>query len=193
MINNNRTHFLFTLLSGIFLIVSYYLQDFLFSKIWIFYLFPLFIFGLGFIGLYVLAFIRKRIKTIILGGFLLLIFGLLLIYNSEIFKSKVILQATLEDDLSSINLILRENNHFEVNSSTLFTDETFTGVYQIIGNKIIFKDKRYSNDLIPDTVTIIDDKIILHYDSIGKPIADFATYFEIKKNKIKNAPASADL
>lgn len=181
MINNSRTHFIFTLLSGIFLIGSYYLQDFLFSKIWIFYLFPLFIFGLGFIGLYVFALIRKRIKTIILGGFLLLIFGLLLLYDSEIFKSKVILKATLKDDLSSINLILRENKHFEINSSTLFTDETFAGVYQIIGNKIIFKDKRYSNDFIPDTVTIIDDKIILHFDSLGKPITDFATYFEIKK------------
>jgi hypothetical protein len=188
MIKNSRALLIFTVISGIFLLLSYYLQDFLFDKIWIFCLFPIFIFGLLFLSLYVIAFKRKSIKAIIFGGLILLIFVASLIYDSELFKSKVILKARLIDDLSSINLILRENNRFEVNSSTLFTDETLSGNYQIIGNKIIFKDKHYSNDFIPDTVTIIDDKIILHFDSIGKPIIDFAKYFKIDKNIIKNAP-----
>ena len=187
-ISNNRILFILTLLSGILFLVSYYLQDFLFEKLWIFYLFPIFIFGSIFIGLYIFAFTRKRINAEVFGGIILLIFVISIILNSELFKSKVILKATLKDDLSSINLTLRENKHFEVNASTLFTDEKFTGHYQIIGNKIIFKNKHYSNDFIPDTVQIIGDKIILHFDKSGKPITNFATYFDIRENKIKNAP-----
>ena len=103
------------------------------------------------------------------------------------FKSKKILEATLMDDLSAIHLTLRADKKFEMVSSNMFSEKVYKGNYQIVDNKIIFKDKRYDNDFIPDTVTIIGDKIIIRFDESGKPITDFATYFDIKRNEIKNA------
>ena len=91
------------------------------------------------------------------------------------------------DDLSAIHLTLRADKKFEMVSSNMFNEDVYKGNYHIIDNKIIFEDKRYSNDFIPDTLTIIDDKIILRFDLNGKPVTDFATYFDIKKNKIKKA------
>lgn len=92
------------------------------------------------------------------------------------------------DDLSAIHLTLRADNKFEVISSNMFNEDIYQGNYALIDNKIIFKDKRYSNDFIPDTLTIIGEKIILRFDKTGNPVTDFATYFDIKRNEIKNAP-----
>lgn len=92
------------------------------------------------------------------------------------------------DDLSAIHLTLRANNTFEMVSSNMFYDDVYKGEYHILDNKIIFKDERYPNDFIPDTVTIIEDKIIIRFDEKGNPVKDFATYFDIKKNLINNLP-----
>lgn len=89
------------------------------------------------------------------------------------------------DDLSAIHLTLREDNSFEVVSSTVFTEQIFKGKYQLLGDKIIFEDRPYDNDFIPDTLIIIGDKIVFKFDKNGKPITDFASYFDIKRNKIQ--------
>ena len=104
--------------------------------------------------------------------------------RSEVFKSEKILEATLNDDLSSLHLTLRKNKSFQMTSVTMFSHETFNGTYNLTNDKIIFLDKPYDNDFIPDTLTIIGDKIILQFDSSGKPRTDFASFFSIHQNKL---------
>ncbi len=59
------------------------------------------------------------------------------------------------------------------------------GKYKVEKNKIIFLDKPYDNDFIPDTIYIFDDKIIMELDSLGKPIIKQANHFLIKRNELK--------
>ena len=172
---------------GILFLVSFYFQDFLLEQLWIFYLFPLFIFGGGFVGLFIVEVNNKNKVGVLCGCLMLLPIMTVLLINSEVFKSKKVLEATLTDDLSAIYLTLRENQQFEVTASTLFTEEHFQGSYQINGSKIIFMNKRYVNDLIPDTVTIVGDKIFLKYDKEGNPVTEFASYFDVKNNNIKRS------
>ena len=110
---------------------------------------------------------------------LLTVIIITLLLKSELFKSEKVLEATLIDDMSAIRLTLRKDMQFEVNASTVFTENIFTGEYKLEDNKIIFLEKRYNNDFIPDTVQIIGDKIILKFDKEGKPITEFATFFQI--------------
>ena len=178
---------LLTLLAGTLFLVSYFLRDFLWEKIWLLSVIPLVLFGISFVVFFVLTIINKNRTGILFG---VIILGTVLcseLITSEIFKSKKILEATLIDDLSAIHLTLRADRKFEMISSNMFSEKVYKGNYQIVDNKIIFKDERYDNDFIPDTVTIIGDKIIIRFDEKGKPITDFATYFEIKRNEIKNA------
>ena len=81
-----------------------------------------------------------------------------------------------------MNLVLRENNKFELQSYHMFGDEWFKGEYKLQGNKIIFHNKPYDNNFIPDTIVILDDKLILNFDEAGIPNTQFASYFEIKFN-----------
>ena len=184
VINNKTVQLLLLILVGTLFFTAYFFRDYLFEKLWIFFLFPYLILGVQLVGLFILTIIKKNKAGIILGGLILSSIGGILLLHSELFKSKKVLEATLMDDLSAIHLTLRENQQFEVNSSTLFTEDYFYGRYKIAGNQIIFLDKRYSNDYIPDTVTIVGDKIILRFED-GKPVTDFATFFDIKKNEIK--------
>jgi hypothetical protein len=87
-----------------------------------------------------------------------------------------------------INLTLRKNNTFEVSIATIFSEHNFKGKYKLINDKIIFLDKPYDNNFIPDTVSISNDKIILKFDKDNNPVTDFATYFNITKNILKNSP-----
>ncbi len=184
---------LLTLLAGTLFLVSYFLRDFLWEKIWLLSVIPLVLFGISFVGFFVLTIINKNRTGILFG---VIILGTVLcseLITSEIFKSKKILEATLMDDLSAIHLTLRADKKFEMVSSNMFSEKVYKGNYQIVDNKIIFKDKRYDNDFIPDTVTIIGDKIIIRFDESGKPITDFATYFDIKRNEIKKRPITTNL
>jgi len=176
------------ILVGLLFITSYFLTDILFDLIWFFYLLPIFSLGTILLILTIIAIQRKKKQSIVISFLFFGLMALLVLINSELFKSKKILEARLIDDLSAINLTLRENKTFEMNLSTPFTDETYTGYYEMKNNKIIFKDKHYDNEFIPDTITIIEDKIILKFDEEGKPVTEFASYFDIKKNRIKNAP-----
>lgn len=176
---------LLTVLIGLLFLGTYFFSDFLSGYLWIFYLIPPFFFGFCSISFFVLAILNKNRVGIFIG---VVIFGIFLsseLLNSEIFKSKRILEATLIDDLSAMRLTLRDDKKFEMESSNLFSEKIYKGNYQLIGNKIIFKDKRDDNNFIPDTVSIVGDKIIIRFDNNGQPITDFARYFDIKKNEIK--------
>ncbi len=109
-----------------------------------------------------------------------------LISETEVFKSKVIFEAVLVDDLSSLTLKLRENDNFELLPLTFIGySKPFTGIYKVQGNRIIFLDRPYDNEFIGDTVYIINNKLIVQFDSKGLPDTSFANYFRIDKNELK--------
>ena len=116
---------------------------------------------------------------------LLMIIGFNL-YQSEIFKSRILLNATLVDDLNCINLILRENGQFEMTSEGMFgyTDR-ISGKYKTHKDTIIFLKRPYSNDFISNKVIIDrqDSAIYFKKDSMGKFSREktFVNYFRIDK------------
>jgi hypothetical protein len=55
--------------------------------------------------------------------------------------------------------------------------------YEIQNSEIIFNDKPYSNDFIPDTVFIYEDKIYLRRNKEGQP-DEFANYFQVTKSSL---------
>ena len=123
---------------------------------------------------------------ILLGAFLIS----LLIYlpHSELLKSKPVLKASLNDDISSLRLTLRANNTFELEPATwMGTLDVFTGKYKIEGTNIIFLDPPYDNGFIPDTVVLYHDKIILNGD-LTSPDTSFANFFQIRMNELENPP-----
>ena len=188
MTDKTNKYYKLTLVFGLLFIATYFLNDYLYEKFWVFSLLPLGLFGLVFLVFFILTITQKNKRGILIG---ILIIGTVFVtelFCSELFKSKKILEATLMDDLSAINLTLRANNTFEVVSSTMFSEQTFKGDYKLSNNKIVFKDRPYDNDFIPDTLVIVGDKIICRFDKNGNAVTDFATYFVIKKNETKNAP-----
>jgi len=95
------------------------------------------------------------------------------------------LSAILDDDRSYLELRLRKDNTFEMISNYMFGEDIYEGEYKLSGNKIIFLHKPYDNDFIPDTVYIIQDKIILRFYENGEPVTGFSADFDIKINKLK--------
>jgi hypothetical protein len=145
-------------------------------------------FGFIFLVSLVIVIDRANWKAAKTGGVL---FGLLVgvsLANTEYFKSPTILEAWLKDDLSGLHLYLRENGKFELVAVSLFSEETFKGKYKLEGNQIIFLDRPYNNDFIPNTLTIWQDKVVIGYNGVGEPDLGFAHYFQIQKNRINNAP-----
>ena len=188
MTDKTHKYYKLTIILGLLFLATYFLSDYLFEKLWIFYLLPLVLFGLAFLIFFILTITQKNKSGILIGIFIIGTVFVAELFSSELFKSKKILEATLMDDLSAIHLTLREDHKFEVVSSTMFSEQTFKGDYRLLDNKIIFKDRPYDNDFIPDTLTIIGDKIICRFDKSGNAVTDFATYFEIKRNERKKAP-----
>lgn len=176
-----------TAIFGLLFLLAYLFQDFLWEKMWIWWFLLIAIFAVVFIAIFVIGLIKKDKNVIPVLCGLLVIVTLAEILKSETFKSQKILYATLHDDLSVINLTLRKNNTFEVTVVTLFSNQSFIGKYKLINDKIIFLDKPDDNDFIPDTLTIDKDKIILKFDKDKKPVADFANYFDISLNQLKNS------
>jgi len=172
---------------GLLFSLSYLFQDFLWEKMWVWSFLLMVLFAVIFIIIFFVGLIKKdkRVIPILIG--VSVVIAVTEISKSEIFKSEKILQATLHDDLSVINLTLRKNNTFEVSSATIFNDQNFKGKYKLLNDKIIFLDKPYDNNFIPDTVTINTNKIILRFDQDNQPVTDFATYFDITENHLQNS------
>ena len=149
---------------------------------------------------YVITFLISLIKIMQLGIkpnrilFYTHTFGLLTIigfnlYQSELLKSRILLDATLVDDLSSINLVLRENGQFETTTNGMFGfTEKISGKYKKNNDTIIFLDKPYSNDYIPDKVVVDrqDSAIYFKRNFNGEisRVKTFVNYFRIDRNEL---------
>ena len=175
---------LVVLIIGVLLLASYFLTDYLYEALWMFYLVPFMVFGLGFLCILAFSIIQKNKTSILLAISIFGVIAIAEILSSELFSGAKIFEATLDNDLSAIRLTLRDNNQFEVVASTFITEERFTGTYQISDGKIVFNDPPYDSDFIPDTLVITGDKIYLSYDNTGNPLEQFATFFDISKNEI---------
>ncbi|MCJ8167101.1 hypothetical protein MKJ04_19825 [Pontibacter sp. E15-1] len=173
-------------ISTLIFLISYTFQEQLFKQLWIIALVPLVISGLLTFLIFAWAIVYHSRVGLTCGLIALSAIGLGELLKSELLKSKIVLQATLKDDLSYMHLTLRENQKFEMVSSHMFGDKEYIGKYKLIGDKLIFLDKVYDNSFIPDTVFIWNDKIILKHRENGEPEIGFASYFDIKKNTIKN-------
>jgi len=142
------------------------------------------------LGLLLVIFLNlKKDRTSLIISLTSLFIGILIVVitDFELLKSRIIFEAVLVDDLSSLTLRLRENHDFELLAETyLGATKPTIGKYKMQGNKIIFLDRPSSNDFIGDTVYIIDKKLILKFDSKGMPDTSFANYFRIDKNEIKS-------
>jgi hypothetical protein len=165
--------------SGLAIVALTFFDDFIFES-WMIS-FPV-IFGIGglFLTLCILGMLRQNnyyFKLFVFGSLGILAGNL---YDPEMFKSPRTLEAELVDDLSRMTLILRNNNNFELSSQDLFSTQVYSGKYVRNNNQIIFLSRPYDNDFIPDTVNIINDKIILRSVE-GVPDTSFASYFQIQQ------------
>jgi hypothetical protein len=173
-------------LVDLFFLLCYSLSDYyLFEKIsiWVFLL--LCISGVFFFVFLILSILEGSKKWI--PFILVVILGITTceVLKSELLKSRIILQANIDDDLSRVVLKLRENNTFEMISSSMFASKVFEGKYLLIGNMVVFQDPHFDTDFIPDTLLIIDNKIVFKFDDKGRPLTTFANYFVIQKDEIE--------
>ncbi len=177
-----------TIILGTLYLLTYLFQDFFYDRIWVLSFFLMLVFAIAFIVVSIVGIIKMDKSVIPILSIIMATVAVTEILKSETFKSDKILYATLHDDRSAINLTLRKNKTFEVNVVSMFSEQNFKGNYNLVDNKIVFLDKPYDNNFMPDTVTIYNDKIILGFDKEKKPITDFGTYFDITQNELKNSP-----
>lgn len=107
------------------------------------------------------------------------------LFHSDTFKSKRILTAILKDDLYHYRLVFRENGNVENQSSGAFGfSKTYYGKYKIEKDLIIFIEKPYDNNFIPDTLLIdkIQNAIFLTKDNNGQfsNKKEWLNHFEIE-------------
>lgn len=185
MTNKTNRNANLTLVFGVLFLISYLLRHDWTEKIWIFFALFLVLAGLAFVIYFFLVISQKHKRGIFTG-----VLVLVAIFVTELFKAgrdtnDEILKATLMDDLSAIHLTLNDDSTFEVALSTMFSEKTFKGNYKLMNDKLIFKDRPYDNEFIPDTLYIQGDKIVFQFDKEGKAITNFASYFKIHENKIE--------
>jgi hypothetical protein len=163
-------------------------RELLYSRFWIFAGLPILFSTIGILYVIFLNLKNDRSTVYISITALLLGLSIMLVEETEIFKSRIVLKAFLVDDVSDLELTLRENHKFELLPETyLGRNESTSGSYLIEGNKIIFLNKPFKDNVISDTVYIVKNKIILRFDSVGKPDTTFANYFRIDNFEINNA------
>lgn len=175
---------IFSIVLGTIMVFSMLFEQHLWRKLWVFEFawFGLLVFVT--ITILVASLIKRNWKVVFILTLSLLISGLIYLSGTEVLKSEKVLEATLADDLNLLSLILRADQTFELIPQSWMGDfEEFSGEYKYIGNKIIFLDKPYRNEFIPDTVLIYKDKIILNGD-ISRPDTSFANFFNIRLNKL---------
>ena len=181
----NKGHIL-SIIFGTSLVLVILYEDLLWKTLWIYEPIILSTIGVGCFFILINAMRYRNWRVVMTIATSSLIAGAIYMSRSEWLKSEPVLEARLIDDLSVLNLTLREDNTFEIIPDTwIGTFEEFTGEYQIEGNRIIFLDKPYESNFIPDTVDIYNDKIILNGD-ISEPDTSFARYFEIQLNLLVN-------
>jgi hypothetical protein len=123
----------------------------------------------------------KLLSHSTLIGFVILIS----VVNSDLFKSKRIVTATLKDNLYHYTLILRENGKCENNAFGMFGyTEKFKGEYYLKNDTIIFTIIPYDNDFLPDTVLLDTNQgaIFINKDKNGSFVTkkSWLNHFEIE-------------
>ena len=107
----------------------------------------------------IISLIKKGVKStrikLIAHGIVIISIISLNIYHSDLLKSKAVLTAVLKDDLFHYRLVFRENGTVEnqINGFMGFS-ETVYGKYTFEKDLIIFSEKPYDNDFIPDTLLL---------------------------------------
>ena len=184
MKNEKRDHPLLIFIFGPLFLASYFLFDWLWEKLWFFAIPVMGFFIVAFLSYFILSVTSKNKLGIWAGIAVITIIVISEVPTSDFFKSDKILEAKLMDDQSAIYLTLRADHKFEMVSSNIAGGETFKGNYKLAGNRIIFLDRHFSNKMIPDTLTIVGNKVILYFNENGIPDTQFARYFDINRNKI---------
>ncbi|NVK84774.1 MAG: hypothetical protein HWE21_10665 [Cytophagia bacterium] len=93
------------------------------------------------------------------------------IHNSEILRSERVLTATLRDDLFHYTLVFRKNGKVETHENGfLGYSQVHFGKYRLEEGLIIFDEKPYDNDFIPDSVLLDleENAIFITKDSCNK-------------------------
>lgn len=125
------------------------------------------------------SFIRKFYPPVYVG---LIVFIPMI---SILFTSRLIFKASLRDDRSRVDLILRRNKRFELTDMDLFGSDEHGGTYKIVKDKIILQNRsEKDNKYIPDTLTIDKNKVVMFFDKNGDPDTSFSRYFEIERNQL---------
>jgi c-di-AMP phosphodiesterase-like protein len=185
--NNNKKYLEITIIIGLISNLSLLFSDELFKIFWFFFG----IFGLIIFTLYLCSIAWSFYRRIFYAEkplfyvniLFILITCLIVLFQSELLKSKVVLQAIdNSNDLNSNWLILRANGEFEVIWQNPFGSDKFEGKYVIKNDTLIFLDKPYDNDYVPRKLLIKTDRIIpIFTDSLSK----HQYFFKITKNEIK--------
>ena len=112
----------------------------------------------------------------------------IILLNSELFKSKQMLSATLKDDLFHYKLVLRENGIAESYIyGFLGFNERASGKYIILNDTIFFTENPFRNNFISDTILINRNQNAIFFKR--KPNGEyydsktFLNYFEIERLK----------
>jgi hypothetical protein len=129
--------------------------------------------------------IRRDILSAKLYGFFILITFIIICFHMEMFKAPPILRAKLVDDLSYLNLTLREGGVFDIHAvGILRIQQRYSGTYYAHDDTIIFYKKPYPIILIPDTTFIINDKLVIKFKNNGEPDTSYTSdYFKITWRK----------
>ena len=130
------------------------------------------------------GFANNKVKALS-HGLVILVFISIFLIESDIFKSKTILTGTLKDDQFHYTLILRENGNCENKIFGIFGfQKEYHGKYKLCGDTIVFLQKPYNNNFIPDTLLIDKNAkaIFIGKDSLGNFIHEkgWLNHFEIE-------------
>jgi len=130
------------------------------------------------------GFRQNRIKVFFHALVLLAIISINL-FQSDLFKSKRILTATLNGDRSYYTLILRENGSCENEvAGMLGYEKVYYGKYKFLGDTILFQKIPYDNDYIPEKLLIdrVAKVIYKERDKEGKFIKtmEYDNHFKIR-------------
>jgi hypothetical protein len=196
----SKNKFLFFLISILFslsillwTLTEYFPDLFFFALVFPWIIIPL---NIGFVVTLIISvsnWIRKGFKEskigLIIHGLVILLIGIAVLIQSELFKSEIVLKAKLIDDLNRIALILSENKEFEMTSTGMyFYQETKTGKYKLENYTLIFSNPPYDNDFIPLKVLSLPDKNRIYFKRKQSGEIDatdvFAQFFEIEFNKL---------
>lgn len=96
----------------------------------------------------------KYVKVrVIFHSAVLLVFLAINIHNSEILRSERVMTATLKDDLFHYTLVFRKNGKVETHENGfLGYSQTHFGKYHLEEGLIIFDEKPYDNEFLPNSV-----------------------------------------